>query len=120
MLPIITAALGRSYVVYLYSLVMVYVIVTLGLNILTGYTGQISIGHAGFMAVAAYTSAILTGRFGVPFILALIAASLFAALLGLGLGVPALRLHGHYLAIATLGFGVAVGQLSASDRKSVV
>ncbi|HAI85660.1 MAG TPA: hypothetical protein DCL63_01555, partial [Firmicutes bacterium] len=83
LLPIITVALGRSYVVYLYSLVMVYVIVTLGLNILTGYTGQISIGHAGFMAVAAYTSAILTGRFGVPFLLALVIASLFAAVLGL-------------------------------------
>ena len=116
-LPIITSALGRSYVVYLYSLVMVYVIVTLGLNILTGYTGQISIGHAGFMAVAAYTSAILTGKLGVPFVFALIIASLLAAVLGLGLGVPALRLHGHYLAIATLGFGVAVGQLSASWDK---
>ena len=69
------------------------------------------------MAVAAYTSAILTGRFGVPFSLALIVASLLAAALGLGLGVPALRLQGHYLAIATLGFGVAVGQLSASWDK---
>ncbi|MDD4337952.1 MAG: hypothetical protein PHH46_11310, partial [Firmicutes bacterium] len=64
LLPLITIAFGRAYVVYIYSLVMVYVIVSLGLNILTGYTGQISIGHAGFMRIAAYASAIFTGRLG--------------------------------------------------------
>lgn len=112
-LPLVTTALGRAYVVYLYDLVMIYVIVALGLNILTGYTGQISIGHAGFMAIGAYASAIFTGRLGLPFLLAMPLAALVAALIGFGLGVPALRLHGHYLAIATLGFGVAVSQLSA-------
>lgn len=113
LLPLVTVASGRAYVVYLYDLVMVYVIVALGLNILTGFTGQISIGHAGFMAIGAYASAILTGRLGLPFALAMPLSALLAAVVGLGLGVPALRLHGHYLAIATLGFGVAVSQLSA-------
>ncbi|HOK70580.1 MAG TPA: branched-chain amino acid ABC transporter permease [Bacillota bacterium] len=113
LLPLVTMAFGRTYVVYLYSLVMVYVIVSLGLNILTGYTGQISIGHAGFMGIAAYASAIFTGRLGIPFVPAMMLSGLLAAVIGLGLGVPALRLHGHYLAICTMGFGVAVNQLSA-------
>ncbi len=113
LLPLATIAFGRAYVVYIYSLVMVYVIVSLGLNILTGYTGQISIGHAGFMGIAAYASAIFTGRLGIPFLPSMVLSGLLAAVIGLGLGVPALRLHGHYLAICTLGFGVAVNQLSA-------
>lgn len=112
-LPIITMALDRSYLVYIYSLLMVYAIACVGLNILTGFTGQISIGHAGFMAVAAYASAIFTGRFGMPFLASLVLSALLATALGFALGVPALRLHGHYLAICTLGFGVAVSQLSA-------
>ncbi|MBC7316739.1 MAG: branched-chain amino acid ABC transporter permease, partial [Chloroflexi bacterium] len=113
LLPLVTVALDRAYVVYLYDLVMVHVILALGLNILTGFTGQISIGHAGFMAIGAYASAILTGRLGVPFVAAMPLAALLTAAIGFGLGIPALRLHGHYLAIATLGFGVAVSQLSA-------
>ncbi|MGE5586087.1 MAG: branched-chain amino acid ABC transporter permease [Bacillota bacterium] len=113
LLPLVTVALDRAYVVYLYDLVMVYVIVALGLNILTGFTGQISIGHAGFMAIGAYASAILTGRLGLPFVMAMPLAALLTAAIGFCLGIPALRLHGHYLAIATLGFGVAVSQLSA-------
>ncbi len=112
-LPLITAALDRPYVVYVYSLLLVYSVACVGLNILTGFTGQISIGHAGFMAVSAYASAIFTGRYGVPFILSMLISAALAALLGLALGVPALRLRGHYLAICTLGFGVAVSQLSA-------
>lgn len=112
-LPLVTVAVGRAYVVYLYDLVMVNIVLALGLNILTGFTGQISIGHAGFMAIGAYASAILTGRLGVPFAVAMPLAALFTAAIGFGLGIPALRLHGHYLAIATLGFGVAVSQLFA-------
>lgn len=112
-LPLVTVALGRAYVVYLYDLVMVNIILALGLNILTGFTGQISIGHAGFMAIGAYASAMLTGRLGVPFVIAMPVAALLTAAVGFGLGIPALRLHGHYLAIATLGFGVAVSQLFA-------
>ncbi|MFP4640565.1 MAG: branched-chain amino acid ABC transporter permease [Dehalococcoidia bacterium] len=78
------------------------IIAATGLNILTGYCGQLSIGHVGFMAVGAYTSAILTGTFGIPFIGALICSGIMAGIVGLIFGVPSLRVKGFYLAIATL------------------
>ena len=100
-----------GYVLYLTSLGLIYAIVALGLNLLFGYAGQFSLGHAGFFAIGAYTSAILTTRWEVPFIVALIIAGLVTALIGFLLGLPALRLSGPYLAVATLGFGIAVPQL---------
>ncbi len=100
-----------GYVLYLVSLGLVYAIVALGLNLLFGYAGQFSLGHAGFFAIGAYASAILTQRAGVPFLLALPAAGFITAGIGFLLGLPALRLTGLYLAIATLGFGLAVPQL---------
>jgi branched-chain amino acid transport system permease protein len=74
----------------------------LGLNILVGYTGQISMGQGAFMAVGAYTSGILAARFDVPFIVSMLIASLVSAAFGLIIGLPSLRLKGLYLAIATL------------------
>ncbi len=73
-----------------------------GLNILTGYCGQISIGHAGFMAVGAYTSAILTAKLGVPFWVALPCAALAAGVVGLIFGLPSLKIKGFYLIMATI------------------
>jgi len=73
-----------------------------GLNILTGYCGQISIGHAGFMAVGAYTSGILTAKLGVPFWVALPCAALAAGIVGLIFGLPSLRIKGFYLIMATI------------------
>jgi branched-chain amino acid transport system permease protein len=78
------------------------IIGALGLNILIGFTGQISIGHAAFLAVGAYTTAILEAKIGVPFYLAIPAAALVTAVFGLLFGLPSLRLKGLYLAIATL------------------
>ena len=110
---------------YLYLLVMVgiYTMVAVGLNLLMGYAGQVSLGHAAFVAIGAYTSAILTVRVGVSPWLALIAAALITALVAAAVGMPALRLRGHYLAMATLGFGMIVHRialqwdgLTASDR----
>jgi len=87
------------------------------LNLINGYTGQFSLGHAGFMAVGAYTAAMLTtaasswllpmlgGQTGLLFLVALVAGGLVAALAGMLVGVPSLRLKGDYLAIVTLGFG---------------
>ncbi len=100
-----------GYVMYLVSLGLIYAIVAIGLNLLFGYAGQFSLGHAGFYAIGAYTSAILTSSLGVPFIIALPAAGAVTAVIGFLLGLPALRLTGLYLAIATLGFGLAVPQL---------
>jgi len=73
-----------------------------GLNILTGYCGQISIGHVGFMAVGAYTSAILTAKFGWPFWMALPCAALAAGIAGLIFGLPSLKIKGFYLIMATI------------------
>jgi len=84
------------------NLALITVVAATGLNILTGYCGQLSIGHAGFMAVGAYTSAILTGEAGLPFPVALLAAGITAGLVGVLFGMPSLRVKGFYLAISTL------------------
>lgn len=97
------------YFVFLASLIVVNAIVAIGLNLLSGYTNQLSFGHAGFLAVGAYTAAIVTTRWpGVPVVGALVAAALVTALVGLALGIPCLRLEGLYLAMATLAFGFVV------------
>ena len=85
-----------------------HAILAVGLNLLVGYAGQISLGHAAFFGMGAYASAILTTRFGWPGLLALLAGLLVAGLLAWLLARPILRLRGHYLAMATLGFGVIV------------
>jgi branched-chain amino acid transport system permease protein len=78
------------------------IIGALGLNILVGYTGQISIGHAAFLAIGAYATAILEAKAGLPFYLAIPAAAILTSAFGLIFGIPSLRLRGLYLAIATL------------------
>ncbi len=80
-------------------------LLAIGLCILMGYAGQISLGQAGFYGIGAYISAILSLKFGLPVIVSLVAASAVAAVAAMILAVPALRLKGHYLAVATLGFG---------------
>jgi len=90
------------YLMTLLNLVLIAVVGAIGLDILTGYTGQISIGHGGFMSVGAYTAANLIVRLGLPFWLAIPAGGLMAALIGIVVGIPSLRIKGIYLAIATL------------------
>ena len=84
------------------------VIGALGLNLLTGYTGQISLGHGAFVAIGAYTTGIVSTRFGLPICLTLPLAGLVSASLSLIVGVPSLRLKGMYLALGTLAFGFIV------------
>lgn len=86
-------------------LMIINIILAVSLHLVIGITGQFSIGHAGFLAVGAYVSAIITMKFELPFILAIIIGGIVAALAGLLVGIPTLRLRGDYLAIATLGFG---------------
>lgn len=81
---------------------LVYSLAALGLNFLTGYAGQLSIGHAAFMAVGAYASLILYGRYDVPLILSLLGGGLTAAAVGAVFGIPSLRIKGFYLAVSTL------------------
>ncbi|WP_050614157.1 branched-chain amino acid ABC transporter permease [Bacillus testis] len=84
------------------------IILAVSLHLIIGITGQFSIGHAGFLAVGAYMSAVMTMNFEMPFIISLLAGGILAALTGLLIGIPSLRLKGDYLAIATLGFGEIV------------
>ena len=103
-----------SWVVRL-TLIALYAIGVMGQNILIGYTGQISFGQAGFLAIGAYTFGHLK-LLGVPFLLALLGAGITAGLAGVLVGFPSLRLKGPYLAIATLGFGIAVYQIFANSE----
>ena len=86
-------------------LIGINIILASSLNLINGFTGQFSIGHAGFMAVGAYVSAIMTVKLGMPFIVAILVAAAAAGALGFLIGIPTLRLSGDYLAIATLGLG---------------
>lgn len=92
------------------------IILAVSLNLITGITGQFSLGHAAFMAVGAYTSAILTSNFGMPFIVGIIGAALIATVAGVLIGIPTLRLKGDYLAIATLGFGEIIKTLLLNNE----
>jgi len=108
--------LNQTFLISIFSQVLIFSIAALGLNILIGYAGQISIGHAAFMALGAYLSAVLTKNFNFPFLITIFLAGGFSGLFGLILGFPALRLTGFYLAIATMAFGVAVEKIvGASD-----
>lgn len=78
------------------------------LHLIIGITGQFSIGHAGFLAVGAYASAVMTMKLELPFIIAVLTGGVIAAVAGMVIGIPSLRLKGDYLAIATLGFGEIV------------
>ena len=89
------------------TLTGIYMIAVLGMSILTGFTGLFSMGHAGFMAIGAYTSALLTKTFGIPIFLGVAAGMLAALLVGLLIGYPTLKLKGDYFVIATLGIGQA-------------
>jgi branched-chain amino acid transport system permease protein len=100
-----------NYHVFEITLAMIYAIAVLGLNILTGYNGQISLGHGGFFAAGAYIAAILMHRYGVPYWATLPAAALICFALGVLFGLPALRFEGPYLALVTLAMAVATPQL---------
>lgn len=110
MLALIPLGLS-NYGWYILAVTMVYALVALSLNILTGMAGQISIGHAGFWALGAYASAIAMTKFGVPFLIAIFVGGAVSGLFGALVALPALRVTGHYLAIATLAFAILVQQV---------
>ncbi|WP_219508405.1 branched-chain amino acid ABC transporter permease [Nonomuraea ceibae] len=92
--------------VFQLTMVLIYAVALLGLNLLVGHAGQISLGHGAFFAVGAYTAAILLDRWDAPYPLTLPAAALVAFVLGLAFGVPAMRLRGLYLALVTLAIAI--------------
>lgn len=91
------------------SLVIIYIVAAIGISILTGYTGLVSVGHGGFLAVGAYTSALLTKYFAVDLAVGLVAGAIMSAFIGFLLGAIFLRLSGAFMAIGTLGFAFFVG-----------
>ena len=103
--------LVSNYRVFQFTLTLVYAIALLGLNMLTGYNGQISLGHGAFYAIGAYVAAILMDKFGVPYWATIPLAGAVCLGVGFLFGLPALRLEGVYLALATFALGVAMPQI---------
>jgi branched-chain amino acid transport system permease protein len=97
-----------EYLLHIAIISSLHIILALSLNLIIGYCGQVSLGHAAFYGLGAYTSALTALHWQVPFFLSMPLAAMVAALFGLGLGIPTLRLKDDYLAIVTLGFGVIV------------
>ena len=104
-LIVLPFAVTNQYYLHMINLAGIYTLITLGLNLLTGYTGQVSMGQAGYFAIGTYTAALLMLNTGLSFWLALPAAVLLCALFGAVIGVPAMKLSGPYLVLATVGFG---------------
>jgi len=100
-----------NYHVFQASMVLSYAIALVGMNILIGYSGQISLGHGAFMAIGAYTSAILMDKLNIPYWMTIPIAAFICLVVGFLFGLPALRLEGHYLALATFALAVALPQL---------
>jgi branched-chain amino acid transport system permease protein len=99
---------GNPYTLGLSCLMAIHVIVVLGLNLFVGYAGQISLGHGAFFGLGAYGTAILTATYGLPSWPVMAAVAVAVGLVAWVLGVPTLRLHSHYLAMATVGFNIVV------------
>jgi branched-chain amino acid transport system permease protein len=105
-----------SYQILQATMVLIYAIALLGLNILTGYGGQVSLGHGAFFGIGAYISAVLLSHFGLPYWASVPIAGVVCLIGGILFGLPALRLEGDYLALATFALAVALPQILKSDK----
>ncbi len=105
-LAVLPFGVGNNYQIFILVLIGLYTMLTVGLSLVMGYAGQVSLGHATFFGLGAYATALLSARLGLPPLLALVAATAITALAGFLLGVPIFRLRGHYLAMVTLGLNV--------------
>ncbi|MHB8068640.1 MAG: branched-chain amino acid ABC transporter permease [Desulfobaccales bacterium] len=105
---LLSGVLDNDYYLTLINFIGIHALLVVGLNLLLGYAGQISLGHAAFFGLGAYTSGILTATYGVNPWLALLAGLVVCGITAVLIGVPALKLRGYYLAMATLGFGIIV------------
>jgi branched-chain amino acid transport system permease protein len=101
-------ATRNAYHHFILNIILINVILAVGLNIVKGFAGQVTVGHYAMAAIGGYASAVFTAKFGIPFWVALPAATLFTGLVGAMVGVPAFRLEGAYLALATLGLAESV------------
>jgi branched-chain amino acid transport system permease protein len=112
LLPLV---LPSTFYVRVVALVFINALAVLGLNLLMGYAGQVSLGHAGFFGIGAYAVAVGPTHLGLPVWASLIAGTVFAALLAFVVGRPILRLRGYYLAVATLGMGVLIAMVVSNE-----
>lgn len=104
----ITSVFSNPYYMQVATMTGIFMIAALGLHLITGITGQFSFGHAAFLSIGAYSSALMSIHLGTPFLLNVLCGGLMAALWGVILGFPSMRLTGDYLGITTLGFGEIV------------
>jgi branched-chain amino acid transport system permease protein len=116
-IALLPLALANNYFYEVAIVVAFNAIVCVGLNLLIGYAGQISLGHAGFFALGGYGSAILSGTYGWPAWLALLASCTAVGMLAFVVGRPTLRLRGHYLAMATLGLGIIISIVLTTEAR---
>ena len=119
LLPLIFTAVGQTYPILIMCYLCIYIIVVSGLDVLFGYCGQISMGHAAFFAIGAYGSGLLHNNFGIPVILSMLIASVLATLIGALLAMPASRLMFHFLSLATIAFGEIVYQLISHSPNNI-
>ncbi|MHC1683934.1 MAG: branched-chain amino acid ABC transporter permease [Clostridiaceae bacterium] len=103
--PLIASRTLSNQAIGVIMFICINIILATSLNLITGFTGQLCLGHAGFMSIGAYFSAILSVKLHLPFLLGLVAGGLLAGLISLLIGIPTLKLKGDYFAITTLGFG---------------
>jgi branched-chain amino acid transport system permease protein len=108
LIALVLALLNRESLFHLGVTICIFGSVAVGLDLLAGYTGQVSVAHAGFMGIGAYTSAILTMDFGMPLFVGLLAACLLATLVGVAIGYPSFRTEGHYFVLVTLALAVLI------------
>ena len=108
LLLLLPFSLSNNYVQYVINIICINVILAVGLNIVKGFAGQVTVGHMAIAAIGAYTSAVLSTHLGLPFWAALLGAMLVAAAAGALVGIPSFRLEGAYLALATLGLAESV------------
>lgn len=105
LLPIVTP---NMYIMQIINMIGIYIILGIGINVLTGYTGQLSLGQAAFFGIGAYTAALMNTRAGLQFIPCLLGSVVVTAFFGVVLAIPALKVKGSYLALLTMGFGEVV------------
>jgi len=112
---VLPLAFPSAYYYRVAALVFIFAIASLGLNLLMGFAGQVSLGHAGFMGIGAYAVAIGPTYLGIPPLFSFVFGAMLSALVAFVVGRPILRLKGHYLAVATLGFGVLLAIVFANE-----
>lgn len=105
LIPVLTP---NMYIMQIINMICIYIILGTGINVLTGFTGQLSLGQAAFFGIGAYTAALMNTRLGTQFFLSLLGSMLMTGIFGVILAVPALKVKGSYLALLTMGFGEIV------------